>query len=133
MIKDKGFTMIELLVVVGIIIILMVALIIVMTPAERIAGARNNQRKAHINTIYAGLEELSLYNQGEVPTCLSEFIAVDVISCETELSPYIVNIPVDPICGNGNTGYEAKMDNVTKRIGVRAPCAEGEEIIAGDW
>jgi hypothetical protein len=129
-----GFTMMELLVVIGILIILSGAVIVTIKPAEKLLDARNNQRKAHVEAIYGAIEHC--FFQGEL-SCFDGKIAeetFDVIDCESDLvSSYLNEMPKDPVCGNGTTGYLVKKDEV-ERIGVMANCAENEEqITAGTW
>jgi hypothetical protein len=129
-----GFTMMELLVVIGILIILAGAVIVTIKPAEKLLDARNNQRKAHVEAIYGAIEHC--FFQGEL-SCFDGKIAeetFDVIDCESDLvSSYLNEMPKDPVCGNGTTGYLVKKDEV-ERIGVMANCAENEEqITAGTW
>ena len=49
--KNQGFTLIELLIVIGIIAILAAAVIITITPGERLTDARESTRAAHFAAI----------------------------------------------------------------------------------
>ena len=49
--KNKGFTLLELLIVIAIIAILSVALVIVLNPAEAIKKSRDSQRISDVNTL----------------------------------------------------------------------------------
>jgi uncharacterized protein (TIGR02145 family)/prepilin-type N-terminal cleavage/methylation domain-containing protein len=49
--KSKGFTLLELLIVIGIIAILSVALVFVLNPAEALKKARDSQRMSDLNTL----------------------------------------------------------------------------------
>lgn len=49
--QSKGFTLIEILVVIGIIALLATIVIIAINPARQFAQARNTQRESNINTI----------------------------------------------------------------------------------
>ena len=130
--EGKGFTLIEILITISIILVLTWLLVIVINPAERLIKTRNNQREAHINAIYGALEQYIFYHNN-LPICLETF-AQDAINCNMELTPvYLNEIPKDPICGNGNTGYEVIKNNKGE-VGVKASCKEGEtEIIVGIW
>ncbi|HRH24544.1 MAG TPA: prepilin-type N-terminal cleavage/methylation domain-containing protein [Candidatus Paceibacterota bacterium] len=48
---SKGFTLIEILIVIGIIAILAAIVIVAINPAKQFAQARNTQRESNINTI----------------------------------------------------------------------------------
>ncbi len=128
----KGFTFIELLVVIGIIVILTGIIVVAVNPGERLLDARDNQRKAHTEAIYGAIEHYS-FQEGSIPTCVGETES-DAINCEEELtSVYMVEIPKDPVCGNGDTGYLVRK-NAQNEVGVKADCAEGEEeITVGTW
>ncbi len=130
--RQKGFTFVELLVVVGILIILAGVAIVAINPGERLLDARNNQRKAHTEVIYGAIEHYS-FQEGSLPGCVGE-ASSDAINCEGELVPvYMFEIPKDPVCGNSDAGYFVKK-NAQNEVGVKADCAEGgEEITAGTW
>ena len=49
--KNQGFTLIELLIVIGIIAILAAAVIITITPGERLEDAREVTRESHLSAI----------------------------------------------------------------------------------
>ena len=51
LIKNKGFTLLELLIVIAIIAILSVALVIVLNPSEAIKKSRDSQRISDVNTL----------------------------------------------------------------------------------
>jgi prepilin-type N-terminal cleavage/methylation domain-containing protein len=130
----RGFTIMEFLVVIGILTVLAGVIVIAINPAEKIVDARNSQRKAHVEAIYGAIEHC--FFQGDL-SCFDGKIAeetFDVIGCQADLIPsYLNEMPKDPVCGNGTTGYLAKKDGVG-RMGVMANCAENEaQITAGTW
>lgn len=129
-----GFTLVEFLIVIGIIIVLAGIVIVSFNPLHQMQKARNNQRESHINAIYLALLEYKSREEA-FPSCLSS-TDVDVYLCESDLVPdYISVLPQDPSdsCPH-ETGYFVKKNDSTERAGVKAECAEGgEEIIVGSW
>lgn len=62
--KTAGFTLIEILVVIGIIAILAAIVIIAINPAKQFAQARNTQRQAGVNTILSAVGQRLADNKG---------------------------------------------------------------------
>ncbi len=137
-----GFTMIEILIVIGILIVLGGIAFVAINPAEQLAKARNSQRNVHIEAIYGAIEHYVFQNSGALPgsggSCFdgkSAEVTFDAYECEAFLTPYFLNeVPIDPVQGApGDSGYLIKKDN-RGRIGVMAIYAEREEDISvGIW
>ena len=62
--KSAGFTLIEILVVIGIIAILAAIVIIAINPAKQFAQARNTQRQAGVNAILNAVGQRLADNKG---------------------------------------------------------------------
>lgn len=137
--KKKGFTLIEVLVVIGIIAILATIVIVAINPARQFAQARDTQRISNINSILNAVGQRIADNKGvfngggcpTIPTATSTIYngsggdlstTVD-LSCLTPT--YMQTIPLDPTSGSGNnTGYSIRQDSATGRIWVSASTPE---------
>ena len=128
--KKSGFTLIELLIALGIIVILSATLIVAINPPLQFKMARDNQRKTHVIVIHGAFSEYKA-REGEFPPCLLGETPVE--DCEAYLVPdYLESIPEDPNDDCSGSGYLVK-ESPAQRIGVKAECAEEEEITVGDW
>ncbi|MES2007152.1 MAG: prepilin-type N-terminal cleavage/methylation domain-containing protein, partial [Patescibacteria group bacterium] len=65
----RGFTLIEILVVIGIIAILAAVVVVAINPARQFAQARNSQRQSNIETILNGIGQNLADNKGVVVGC----------------------------------------------------------------
>jgi prepilin-type N-terminal cleavage/methylation domain-containing protein len=73
---QTGFTLVELLVVIGILGILMAVTIIAINPVQQFQNARNAQRQADVNTMLNAIYEYEASNSGAIPTNLSNAYTV---------------------------------------------------------
>ena len=131
--KNKGFTLIEILVVIGIIAILATIVIIAINPARQFAQARNTQRISNLNSILNGVGQDVADNKG-IFTCPSIGTAIATATTTigtaagssnlaTCLVPtYIPSaIPVDPTNGtDADTKYQISV-NTNGRYLICAP------------
>ncbi len=154
---SKGFTLLEILLVVGIIAILAGIVIVAINPSKQLATVRNTERKSDIKQINNAITQFYIDNayypaSTTITTTLKEICdtgtATSSATCGdlvnlTELVPtYLVAIPVDPsgasstlafipkaYAATGGTGYKVGTDSSNKIV-MTAPLAELDVFIA---
>lgn len=147
---EKGFTLIEILVVIGIIAILAAVVLIAINPARQFAQANDSQRNSNVTAILNAIGQFAADNQGALPSGLAggaaagdpdvdaEWVAIDYALgttggfCDDLVPTYMPALPVDPASAAGapidactgadwgDTLYEVIQDEDTNRISVRA-------------
>lgn len=63
--QPQGFTLVELLVVIGIIVILFAVVLVAVDPAKRLAQARDAVRRQDVRNILEGVEQYIVDNNGD--------------------------------------------------------------------
>ncbi len=66
--QSKGFTLLEVLLVVGIISILAGIVILAINPSKQLGDTRNANRRADVNTILNATYQYSIDNNGTFPS-----------------------------------------------------------------
>ncbi|MGE5327789.1 MAG: type II secretion system protein [Thiobacillus sp.] len=141
--QNKGFTLIEVLLVVAIIAILAGIVIIAVNPAKQMADTRNSQRRMDVKTISDAVYQYA-NDKGSIPATITDTPtdvctkeATDGGSCSginlsvlTDSGQYVVSIPKDPSTATANsTKYQISKD-VNSRVVVAAPSAENGVTIS---
>ncbi len=139
--KYPGFSLIEILIVVGLILILAAVTIVAINPAKHFRDTRNSQRSADISELlnavsqYTAEENNSLAGLGTIAACddplgPSSIGTGGVDLGATLVDEFIVAIPEDPSTGNAAvTGYTICQTD-GGRVEIEAPGAEdGKEIV----
>ena len=140
--KQKGFTLLEILLVVAAIGILAAIVIVAINPNRQLAKVRNSERQSEINTVLDGTYQYIIDNNGAFPSGLtgdgtvysikregaSSCDATNSIALEDELVPdYLAEIPEDPqvddLSTTGCTGYTITRTS-SDRITVASPNTE---------
>lgn len=147
---QKGFTLLEILLVVAAISILASIVILAINPNKQLGDTRNAQRKADVNTYLNAVYQYSLDNNGNLPASINSNIGCVITgapqanicktggSCTglTDLSvltaseKYLVSLPVDPSGGTTNGTNYFVVKDAFNRVTVCAISAENTASIS---
>ena len=150
--NKKGFTFVELILVVAVIGVLSASAIMVINPAKRFKDNRNAQRTSDVNAILNSVYQYYIDNDGTLPSaiqedadCLNPSTTVEI--CKTGIASltcladqklpltdlttnekYMVSMPIDPTGESTyGTGYNI-VKSANSRITVCAPNSEDTTI-----
>ncbi len=147
--KEAGFTLLELLIVIGIIAILATVVILAINPGRQFAQARNADRWSSVNTYSSLIYQLVVDQGGTFPTLPATATQVcktgtleatctsgGLLNLSVLVSGgYTTALDVDPICNtcddchnDNGTGYYVHLD-AENRLNVEAKCAELTQTI----
>lgn len=143
----RGFTLIEILVVIGIIAILAAIVLIAINPARQFSQANDSQRTSNVNAILNAVGQYIADHQGDAPTGLTAAtVATSTIGtaagqidlCSSLVPTYLPSFPTDPdssnngasltSCASYDSGYKVAKD-ANGRVTV---IADGEVDPAAD-
>ena len=151
--KNKGFTLLEILLVVGAIGILAGIVILAINPGKQLGDTRNAQRKADVSTVSNAIYQYAIDNNGTFPglnlataSVTPQIIGTAGTGCDTvctatttlaackdltaDLTPtYVVSTPMDPSTGTAaiTDYYVRKLPSGRLEVGSCDP-EQGEVI-----
>jgi len=146
----SGFTLVELLLVIGIIATLAVVVFVALDPAKRFADARDARRNSDVETILSAVHQYVIDNKGPFPPTLAsgaeQVLGTTTGGCTNYskgcnaqidacldlsfyLSKYLKTIPADPNGSSLNTLYSISRDD-NGIVTVKACGAEGDADIS---
>ncbi len=153
--SQKGFTLLEILLVVGIIAILAGIVILAINPTKQLGDARNAQRRADVLTILNAIYQYTIDNNGTIPATITSTSACALgasleiatgtatttgslvglysylVGSAAASSTYIVSIPRDPLATSTGPGSGYSVTKTaSSRITVCAPLAENAVSIS---
>lgn len=147
--KRFAFTLVELIVVLGILGLLFSTVFVLLKPGEKIAAGRNARRMLDIEAI-ANAIILHREDEGTLPTGIDDrakLIVTDgTTDCTTTICPAaggiegcinlsalinheLVSMPKDPKATNGKTLYYVRYKEKQLEVGACSPEPEGNESL----
>ena len=142
--NQKGFTLIEILLVVAAIAILAGIVIVAINPAKQLGDTRNASRNSAVNTILNAVTQYAVDNNGVLPAGItassteicSSSVATSSCTGFVELSVltlngrYLTAIPDEPQKVNANGAGYVISRNATGRVTVSAQYPESGATIS---
>ncbi len=120
--NQKVFTLIDLLVVIGILAVLLAITLIAINPARQFSQANNTKRSSDVNAVLNAVNQYMADHKGALPTGISSCTlaapcditnvpakiaaGTGVDLCTTLVSSYLAALPVDPLTNNGTAVTE---------------------------
>jgi prepilin-type N-terminal cleavage/methylation domain-containing protein len=144
---SRGFTLIEVMLTIGVLTLLFVALAIIIDPAVELQKIRDTRRASQIDAIYGALENyfavngtypqgvLQLDNSTSIEICASQVTQADcqndgLLYLSGALEPnFITQIPTDSQATGNSSGFLVHK-NTTGQIGLTAPLAEFRDEVS---
>ena len=145
--RDKGFTLLEILLVVAAIAILAGIVIVAINPNKQLGETRNAQRRADVNTILNAIYQYTLDSNGTLPAAIQQSATcsgatnevcktggtctnlIDLSALSTN-QKYLTSIPFDPSTATANSTKYVVVKSANGRVTVCAPDAEQSATIS---
>lgn len=139
--NQKGFTLLEILLVVAGIAILAGIVILAINPGKQLGDTRNAQRRSDVNAILNAAYQYSIDNNGTLPAtitttatavCTTGGTCTGLIdlSVLTASGKYLVSMPKDPTTATANSTNYNIVKDANGRVTVSAPGAEQSATIS---
>ncbi len=142
--KAAGFTLIEMIVVIGIFAVLLAITIVAINPARQFGQANDTKRGSDVLAILNAIHQYFI-EEGDFPVGIPSGTALEISStdadiCNALITEYLAALPVDPninggeeiaeaSCSSYSTGYEVVRDPISNRITVSAPLTQVETVL----
>jgi len=136
--NEKGFTLVEILIVVALIALLATITIIAINPAKHFRDERDSERSSEVGEIlnavgqYLAEQGNALSDFGTIPDCTATPAIIgttaepEYIDLSDLVPTYIVAIPTDPSGGTeADTGYTI-CQTAEGRVQITAPNVEAD-------
>ena len=140
--SQAGFTLIEILIVIGIIAILAAIVLVAVNPSKQFQKANDAQRISNVNAILNAVGQYMVDNKGSLPAGITSTdrdlgsAAADI--CSNLVPIYLAALPADPsktdqsidnteCSGTYSTGYNIQKD-ANNRVTISAPSAQNGTI-----
>lgn len=132
-----GFTLIEILIVIGIIAILAAIVLVAVNPAQQFKKANDAQRASNVNAILNAVGQYVVDNKGSLPSGITtadqDLGSAGANICSKLVPDFLAALPADPgkpdqsidstECTSYTTGYNIKKDS-NNRVTVTAVSTE---------
>jgi prepilin-type N-terminal cleavage/methylation domain-containing protein len=140
---QSGFTLIELVVVIGILAVLFAIVLIAINPSKQFKSANDTKRSSDVNAILNAVYQFSADEKGALPsgiTTTSKVISTSGLGtatfCNDLVPEYIAALPTDPLkadfvnCATSfDTGYSI-IQTAAGRVTVSATAETPDKIIS---
>src|SRR5258708_17062584 len=102
---SRGFSLIELLVVIGILAVLLAITLIAINPAKQFSQSNDTKRRSDVNAILNAIDQYAADHSGQLPAGITT-TAVDIGNtagqadlCDLLVTTYLAALPSDPTTG----------------------------------